>query len=81
MTSCFQLRDEFESAQNIELTDEYSPHDVGGLLKEFLRDLPDPLLCRDLYSAFVATASTYTYECKWTCTHEYICEFGYTYAR
>ena len=53
-----QLREEFDSGHDVQLTaDDYSPHDVGGLLKEFLRDLPDPLLCRELYSAFVATAS------------------------
>ena len=43
--------------QLVELSDEHSAHDVGGLLKEFLRDLADPLLTRDLYSAFIATTS------------------------
>ena len=53
----FQLREDFDSGRDLHLTDEHSPHDVGGLLKEFFRDLPDPLLTRDLYSSFVATRS------------------------
>jgi len=39
------------------LTADHNPHDVAALLKEFFRDLPDPLLTKDLYSAFVATCS------------------------
>lgn len=41
----------------MKLDEEHNPHDVGALLKEFFRDLPDPLLTRDLYSAFVAVRS------------------------
>nr|KAG5707766.1 hypothetical protein BaRGS_015926 [Batillaria attramentaria] len=50
-----QLRDEFDSGKEVQLTDEHNPHDVGALLKEFFRDLPEPLLTRDLYLPFVAT--------------------------
>lgn len=32
-------------------------HDVAYLLKDFLRSLPEPLLCRSLYAAFVQTQS------------------------
>lgn len=35
------------------------PHDIATLLKEFLRDLPDPLLCHSLYVAFIKTQSEY----------------------
>uniref|UniRef100_A0A8C7S1X8 Rho GTPase activating protein 36 n=1 Tax=Oncorhynchus mykiss TaxID=8022 RepID=A0A8C7S1X8_ONCMY len=35
------------------LEEETSVHDVAALLKEFLRDMPDPLLPRELYSAFL----------------------------
>lgn len=55
----FQLREEFDSGNQVELTSESSPHDVGALLKEFFRDLPDPLLTRDLYSPFLATCSKF----------------------
>lgn len=35
-------------------------HDVAALLKEYFRDLPDPLLTRHLYSAFLATRSEFS---------------------
>lgn len=41
----------------IQLSSSISPHDVGALLKEYFRDLPEPLLTRELYTAFVGTAS------------------------
>ncbi|XP_025086406.1 LOW QUALITY PROTEIN: rho GTPase-activating protein 36-like [Pomacea canaliculata] len=50
-----QLREEFDSGQDVQLTEEHNPHDIGALLKEFFRDLPEPLLTRDLYLPFVAT--------------------------
>jgi hypothetical protein len=28
-------------------------HDIAGLIKEFLRELPEPLLTRDLCAAFL----------------------------
>lgn len=37
------------------MDEENGVHDVAALLKEFLRDLPDPLLTRDLYTAFLNT--------------------------
>ena len=61
---CLQLREDFDSGKNVQIGDEHNPHDVGGLLKEFFRDLPDPLLTRDLYSSFVATRSKLSiFEC------------------
>ena len=54
----FQLREEFDSGRDVILTSEHNPHDVAALLKEFFRDLPDPLLTRELYAAFVATRRT-----------------------
>lgn len=38
---------------------ELCPHDVATLLKEYFRDLPDSLLCKDLYSAFIQTQSKF----------------------
>ena len=52
-----QLREEFDSSQDVRLNEEHNPHDVAALLKEYFRDLPDPLLTRDLYAAFIATRS------------------------
>ncbi|XP_077283435.1 rho GTPase activating protein at 102A isoform X2 [Arctopsyche grandis] len=50
-----QLREEWDCGKEGPFDGDTCPHDVATLLKEFLRDLPDPLLCRDLYHAFVQT--------------------------
>ncbi|XP_069704355.1 uncharacterized protein [Periplaneta americana] len=50
-----QLREDFDCGKEINLGEDHCPHDVATLLKEFFRDLPEPLLCRDLYQAFVQT--------------------------
>lgn len=51
----FQLREEFDRGVDVSLEEEHSVHDVAALLKEFLRDMPDPLLTRELYTAFINT--------------------------
>ncbi|XP_071383714.1 rho GTPase-activating protein 6-like [Centroberyx affinis] len=50
-----QLREEFDRGVDVPLDEEYSVHDVAALLKEFLRDMPDPLLTKELYTAFINT--------------------------
>ncbi|XP_070770474.1 rho GTPase-activating protein 6-like [Enoplosus armatus] len=50
-----QLRREFDQGWEVQLDEEHSVHDVAALLKEFLRDMPDPLLTRELYMAFINT--------------------------
>ncbi|KAM3856980.1 rho GTPase-activating protein 6-like [Diretmus argenteus] len=50
-----QLREEFDRGVDIQLDEEYSVHDVAALLKEFLRDMPDPLLTKELYTPFINT--------------------------
>ncbi|ERL92845.1 hypothetical protein D910_10152, partial [Dendroctonus ponderosae] len=50
-----QLREDFDSGKETTIDDSQCPHDVANLLKEYLRELPDPLLCRDLYHAFIQT--------------------------
>ena len=42
-------------------SDTYTVHDVTGALKQFFRNLPDPLLTHDLYSEFIATCSESLY--------------------
>lgn len=49
-----QLREDLENGSIINLNENHHPHDVAQLLKEYFRDLPEPLLTRDLYSGFVA---------------------------
>uniref|UniRef100_A0A0C9QV41 Arhgap6 protein n=1 Tax=Fopius arisanus TaxID=64838 RepID=A0A0C9QV41_9HYME len=50
-----QLREDFDCGRETKISADQCPHDVATLLKEYFRDLPDPLLCRDLYQAFVHT--------------------------
>ncbi|KAG9349305.1 hypothetical protein JZ751_027748 [Albula glossodonta] len=50
-----QLREEFDRGVDVILDEEHSVHDVAALLKEFLRDMPDPLLTKELYTAFINT--------------------------
>ncbi|XP_026675127.1 uncharacterized protein LOC108631901 [Ceratina calcarata] len=50
-----KLREDFDCGRETKIGPDQCPHDVAALLKEFFRDLPDPLLCRDLYQAFVHT--------------------------
>ncbi|XP_063809562.1 rho GTPase-activating protein 6 isoform X1 [Pseudophryne corroboree] len=50
-----QLREEFDRGVDVVLEEEHSVHDVAALLKEFLRDMPDPLLTRELYTPYIHT--------------------------
>ncbi|XP_011870512.1 PREDICTED: uncharacterized protein LOC105563497 [Vollenhovia emeryi] len=50
-----QLREDFDCGRETKIGSDQCPHDVATLLKEYFRDLPDPLLCRELYQAFVHT--------------------------
>lgn len=54
-----QLREDFDSGKEMLMERELCPHDVATLLKEYFRDLPDSLLCKDLYSAFIQTQSKF----------------------
>ncbi|XP_052004444.1 rho GTPase-activating protein 6-like isoform X3 [Xyrauchen texanus] len=51
-----QLRKEFDRGSDVVLDRQHSVHDVAALLKEFLRDMPHPLLTRELYTAFINCA-------------------------
>ncbi|XP_047227575.1 rho GTPase-activating protein 6-like isoform X2 [Girardinichthys multiradiatus] len=50
-----QLREEFDQGWEVHFNDEHCVHVIAALLKKFLRDLPDPLLTRELYTAFIHT--------------------------
>ncbi|XP_067111642.1 rho GTPase-activating protein 6-like isoform X1 [Osmerus mordax] len=52
-----QLREEYDQGVDMQLEEEQCVHDVAALLKEFLRDMPDPLLTRELYTPFINTTS------------------------
>ena len=53
----FKLREDFDSGADVILTDEVSVHDVATILKEFFRDLPEPLLPREVYHPLLAVQS------------------------
>ncbi|XP_037942338.1 rho GTPase-activating protein 6-like [Teleopsis dalmanni] len=50
-----QMKEEFDKRFVTEISETTCPHDVATLLKEFLRDLSEPLLCGHLYKAFLKT--------------------------
>ncbi|GAB6027311.1 hypothetical protein CHUAL_001595 [Chamberlinius hualienensis] len=50
-----QLREDFDCGKEVHLSKDYCPHDIATLLKEYFRDLPEPLLTRELYMAFVGS--------------------------
>ncbi|XP_017126199.1 uncharacterized protein LOC108145327 isoform X2 [Drosophila elegans] len=50
-----QMREEFDKDCHTKFFVDTCPHDVATLLKEYLRDLPEPLLCDRLYSTFLKT--------------------------
>ena len=54
-----QMREQFDSGEKTKFTSEDNPHDVAALFKEYFRDLPEPLLTRELYSAFLESQSKY----------------------
>jgi hypothetical protein len=51
--------DRFDSSKAVEVFDfsPYTVHDVAGVFKQFLRDLPEPLLSGRLYRFFLAAES------------------------
>lgn len=51
----FQLREDFDKGGVTTIDPDVCPHDIATLLKEFFRDLPEPLLCKHLYKAFLQT--------------------------
>lgn len=57
-----QLRDEFDTGRDVKLNESHNPHEVGAVLKEYFRDLPEPLLTRDLYSPLIAARGLYQIE-------------------
>lgn len=62
LISTFKLREEFDHGLDVFLDEHQSVHDVAALLKEFLRDMPDSLIPRELYTAFLSTACKHS-EC------------------
>lgn len=52
-----QLREEFDSGAEVVLTADVAVHDVATLLKEFFRDLPEPLIPKDLCQPLIAIQS------------------------
>ena len=53
----FQLREDFDGGGDIAFCEDVAIHDVATLLKEFFRDLPEPLIPKDLLPGLLAVQS------------------------
>ena len=47
------MKDQVNSSRNLTFDSSTNAHDIAGLIKEFLRELPEPLLTRDLSVPFL----------------------------
>ena len=56
----FQMREDFDHGLSNVITENSNPLDVAALLKDFVRNLPEPLLTRELYNVFINVASEST---------------------
>ena len=52
-----QLRDDFDRGAEMALSPETGVHDVATLLKEFFRDLPEPIFPKDMQAALLTIHS------------------------
>ncbi|CAK9290921.1 unnamed protein product [Gordionus sp. m RMFG-2023] len=52
-----QLKEDINCGKKVYLNDNPSPHDIAGLLKEYFRELPEPLMTDELHQSFLATRS------------------------
>lgn len=50
--SCMNLTKEFTGGKNLELYKIQDPHTVPGILKSYLRNLPEPIFSFEYYEAF-----------------------------
>jgi len=54
-----ELRESFNRGEDPDISDEKEVHAVGSLLKRYLRELPNPLLSAERFSAFNSAADVY----------------------
>ena len=47
------MKEQINSSRTLSFDSSTNAHDIAGLIKEFLRELPEPLLTRDLYLPFL----------------------------
>ncbi|CAG0886768.1 unnamed protein product [Cyprideis torosa] len=50
-----ELREDLDHGRDLSPSGHHCPHDVAAIMKEYFRDLPDPLLTKELYQAFIHT--------------------------
>ncbi|XP_018432493.1 PREDICTED: rho GTPase-activating protein 6-like [Nanorana parkeri] len=57
-----QLREEFANSGDVLLGEDTCVHDISAVLKGFLRDLREPILPQELYTAFIKAAGLHSEE-------------------
>ncbi len=60
----FQLKEQVNVNRNLTFDASTNAHDIAGLIKEFLRELPEPLLTRDLCAPFLNVPSSLCLFCN-----------------
>jgi hypothetical protein len=53
------LKTSFDSGLDVDFNKVKDPHAVSNILKQYLRELPDPLLTFDKYDTFIQIASKF----------------------
>lgn len=62
------LKEKFDKGEGVDLDpDEVDPHELASLLKQFLRELPEPLFAYDLYYPLINTQSNRDDESRLEC--------------
>ncbi len=64
-----QLREDFDNGADISFSEDVAIHDVATLLKEFFRDLPEPLIPKELIAGLLAIHSKQGVRCGSTPQH------------
>jgi len=70
------MKEAFDKGETVDIEGEVNPHNVTGLLKQFVRELPSPLIPQDKQTAFIVIAGMYFYCYLTTFRSNLLCRAG-----